>query len=82
MIRLKTDVYSTLFFGANAYATTKIEGAGLQTIVKQLGSGGTADPLDQRATIGWKATKVTEILSNEYMVRVETGSTFSDGAAN
>ena len=78
----KTDVYSTLFFGANAYATTKIEGAGLQTIVKQLGSGGTADPLDQRATIGWKATKVTEILSNEYMVRVETGSTFSDGAAN
>lgn len=78
----KIDVYSTLFFGANAYATTKIEGAGLQTIVKQLGSAGTADPLDQRATIGWKATKVTEILSNEYMVRVETGCTFSDGVAN
>lgn len=77
-----TDVYSTVFLGANAYATTKIEGGGLETIIKQLGSAGTADPLNQRATIGWKATKVTEILSQEYMVRVETGSTFSDGVAN
>lgn len=76
------DVYSTLILGANAYATTKIEGGGLETIIKQLGSAGTADPLNQRATIGWKATKVTEILSQEYMVRVETGSTFSDGVAN
>ena len=76
------DVYSTLILGANAYATTKIEGGGLETIIKQLGSAGTADPLNQRATIGWKATKVTEILSQEYMVRIETGSTFSDGVAN
>lgn len=76
------DVYSTLILGANAYATTKIEGGGLETIIKQLGSAGTADPLNQRATIGWKATKVTEILSQEYMVRVETGSTFNDGVAN
>ena len=76
------DVYSTLILGANAYATTKIEDGGLETIIKQLGSAGTADPLNQRATIGWKATKVTEILSQEYMVRIETGSTFSDGVAN
>lgn len=76
------DVYSTLFLGANAYATTKVEGAGLQTIIKQLGSAGSADPLNQRSTIGWKAMKVTEILSEQYMVRVETASTFSDGEAN
>ena len=78
----KIDVYSTLIIGANAYATTKVEGGGLQTIVKPLGSAGSADPLDQRATIGWKAMKVTEILSNEYMVRIESGSNFSDGVAN
>lgn len=78
----KIDVYSTLIFGLNAYATTKPEGMGLQTIIKQKGSGGTSDPLDQRSTIGWKAMKVTEILSQEYMVRIETGSTFSDGIAN
>lgn len=76
------DVYSTLVMGANAYATTKIEGGGLETIVKQLGSAGTADPLNQRATVGWKALKVTEILSQQYMVRIETASTFSDGEEN
>ena len=78
----KIDVYSTLIFGANAYATTKIEGGGLETIIKQLGSAGTADPLDQRATVGWKALKVTEILTQAYMVRIETASTFSDGNDN
>ena len=51
-----------------------IAGGGLQTIIKQKGSGGTADPLDQRATIGWKAAKTAEILVDEYMVRIETGA--------
>ena len=43
------DVYSTLIIGANAYGVTDITGGGLQTIVKQLGSAGTADPLDLAA---------------------------------
>lgn len=76
------DVYSTLILAANAYATTKIKGGGLETIIKQLGSAGTADPLDQRATVGWKALKVTEILSQQYMVRIESASTFNDNKAN
>lgn len=76
------DVYSTLIIGANAYATTSIEGGGLRTIIKQLGSGGTADPLDQRATVGWKALKVTEILSQQYMLRIETASSFNDHEEN
>ncbi len=76
------DVYSTLILGENAYATTKVEGGGLETIIKQLGSGGTEDPLNQRATVGWKALKVTEILSQQYMVRIETASTFNDNVAN
>ena len=76
------DVYSTLILAANAYATTKIKGGGLETIIKQLGSAGTADPLDQRATVGWKALKVTEILSQQYMVRIESASTFNDNEAN
>lgn len=76
------DVYSTLLMGENAYATTKIEGGGLETIVKALGSGGTADPLNQRSTVGWKAMKVTEILSQQYMIRIETASTYNDHKAN
>ena len=46
------DVYVTLVLGANAYGVTEVEGGGLQHIVKQLGSAGTADALDQRATVG------------------------------
>lgn len=73
----KRDVYSTLILGADAYGVTEITGGGLQHIVKQLGSAGTADPLDQRATAGWKATKVAERLVEAYMVRIESTSTFT-----
>jgi len=75
------DVYSTLILGADAYGVTEITGGGLQHIVKQLGSGGTSDPLNQRATVGWKATKVAERLVEQYMVRIETTSTFTGPAA-
>ena len=70
------DVYSTLILGADAYGVTEITGGGLEHIVKQLGSAGTADPLNQRATAGWKATKTAERLEEQYMVRIETASTF------
>lgn len=76
------DVYSTLILGANAYGVTEVTGGGLQHIVKQLGSAGTADPLDQRATAGWKAIKSAERLVEAYMVRIETASAFNDAPAN
>ena len=76
------DVYSTLILGANAYGVTEVSGGGLEHIVKQLGSAGTADPLNQRASAGWKATKVAERIVEEYMVRIETTSTFNDAPAN
>lgn len=66
------DIYSTLFIGQNAYGVTNITGGGLETLIKQKGSAGTGDPLDQRSTVGWKATQTAEILSPEFMVRVET----------
>ena len=70
------DVYSTLVLGANAYGVTEITGGGLEHIVKQLGSGGSADPLNQRATAGWKGTKTAERLVENYLVRIESASTF------
>ena len=74
------DVYATLVLGDNAYGTTSLENGGLQHIVKQLGSAGTSDPLNQRATAGWKADKVTVRLTEAFMVRIETASTFESGA--
>lgn len=68
------DVYSTLIIGAKAYATIKLEGGNLEHIVKPLGSGGTADPLNQRATRGWKVTHTAAILAEQNMVRVESAS--------
>ena len=75
------DVYSTLILGADAYGVTEITGGGLEHIVKQLGSAGTADALNQRATVGWKATKAAERLVEQFMVRIESCSTF-DSASN
>lgn len=74
------DVYSTLVLGTNAYGVTDIKGGGLEHIVKQLGSAGSADPLNQRATVGWKATKTATRLVEAYMVRIETASTFQLGS--
>lgn len=71
-------VFGCLFLGANAYGVTEIEGGGLRTIIKQLGSAGTADPLDQRASVGWKAIKTAEILIEAYLIRVECKSELSE----
>ena len=67
-------VFGTLFLADGAYGVTEITGGGLQTIVKQKGSAGTADPLDQRSTVGCKAIKTAEILIQDYIVRVESCS--------
>ncbi len=75
------DIYSTLILAANAYGTTDITGGGLQLITKQKGSAGTADPLDQRSTVGWKATKTAERLVEDYMVRIETACTYTGYSA-
>ena len=72
----QVDVYSTLILGADAYGVTEISGGGLEHIVKQLGSAGASDPLNQRATVGWKATRTAKRLVEEYMCRIETASTF------
>ena len=75
-------VFGTLIFGEGAYGVTEITGGGLQTIVKQKGSAGTADPLDQRSSVGWKAIKTAELLIPNYLVRVESKSaTFSGTTA-
>lgn len=76
----KPAVFCTLILGENAYGITEVTGGGLKTIIKQLGSAGTADPLDQRSTVGWKAMQTAEILQEPYMVRVESCGEFSGTA--
>ena len=70
-------VFGTLLIANGAYGVTEITGGGLKTIIKQLGSAGTADPLDQRSSIGWKAIKTAEILVDAYLMRIESKSALS-----
>lgn len=69
-------VYGCLFLGKNAYGVVDLS-EGTEVIVKPRGSSGTADPLDQRSSVGWKGVHAAAILYNEYMVRVECGSSYS-----
>ena len=74
---LTGGVFCTLVLGEGAYGVTEITGGGLQTIVKQKGSAGTGDPLDQRSSVGWKAMKTAERLVENYMVRIESKGAYS-----
>jgi N4-gp56 family major capsid protein len=67
------DVHYSIILAQNAYAITRISGESLKNIVKPLGSAGTADPLDQRSTSGWKLTFVAKILNQNFMVVVHHG---------
>ena len=44
--------YMAYIFGPGAYGVVDLEGGSASTYVKQLGSGGTSDPLNQLATVG------------------------------
>ena len=68
-------VFSTLVLGADAFGVTDVANGGIEHIVKQKGYGN--DPLNQRSSIGWKALGCAEILVDEYIVRIESGSSYS-----
>ena len=68
-------VHRTLIMGENYYGVSRISGEAMRNIVKGLGSAGTADPLDQRSTSGWKATFVAKRLNENFAVRIEHGVT-------
>lgn len=66
------DVYATIVFGDEAYGMVDVAGSGaVQNIVKPLGSAGSADPLNQRATSGWKVLFTAQILQQAAILRIE-----------
>lgn len=68
-------VHKGLIYGKNTYGVPEIGSGGAKPkiIVKQKGSAGTNDPLDQRGSIGWKAMFACQRLNELGIVRVETG---------
>ena len=58
-------------FGMYAVAQSRISGYALKNIVKPLGSAGTADPLNQRTTSGWKLSYVARILNVAFILDLQ-----------
>lgn len=71
------NVYQTLIYGDDAFGCVDLEGGNLRTIVKPLGSSGTADPLDMIATVGWKAFDACKLLNDDNVIRIESLSQFA-----
>lgn len=69
-------VYGCMMFGRDAYGRVELSGGAMEMIVKSRGSGGTADPLNQRSTVGWKAAHAAAILYEERLLRIEVGSSY------
>lgn len=71
----KISVHQAYAYGKGAYSCVNLEnGAGKpEIIVKPNGSAGTSDPLNQRATAGWKSAFTAVITQPLALVRVETG---------
>lgn len=71
----KIDVHIAYAYGKDAYDCIDLEdGAGKpEIIVKPNGSAGTDDPLNQRASAGWKNCFTAVITQPMALVRVETG---------
>lgn len=63
-------VYSTIVIGANAFGTSGDDNT--EMINKALGSAGTADPLNQRGTYGWKGDHFFKIIEQQALVRIES----------
>ena len=67
------DVHATVILGADAYGTVDVDGSiKPKMIVKDFGSAGTADPLDQRATAGYKVMFDVVRLQELAMLRIES----------
>lgn len=70
------SVHIGLIYGKDSYGVPEIgdgTAAKPSIIVKPQGSAGTADPLNQRSTIGWKNFFESKILEQNAIVRIETG---------
>lgn len=71
-----TAVYGTLFLGKDAFGIVEPEGEGMEMIIKKASEIG--GPLEQFSTVGYKFCHGAKILYQERLLRVESGSFFSN----
>lgn len=70
------DVYPVLFISKDAYGIVPLKGANAMSLIAHNpGSSGTADPLNQRGTLGWKMAQTSVILNDLWLYRLEVAAT-------
>ena len=65
------DVHSAFVFGQNAVGSVGHSTNSMQMITHDRGSAGSADPLNQRATMGWKMADGREIMNDTWCAEVQ-----------
>jgi len=68
------DIHYAFMFGKGCYGLVELAGNNLKTIVKQLGSAGTADPIDQISTVGYKFSHITKVLDSTRGIEIGTAT--------
>lgn len=63
-------VYSNFVLGQEAYGVVRLGAKEAEFIVKPLGASGTADPLNQRGTVGYKYPFATRILNDNWITQL------------
>lgn len=63
-------VYNNFLIGKEAYAVVHLGSESGEFYIEPLGSGGSADPLHQRGTVGWQHPFVSRILNDSFMLNL------------
>ena len=63
-------IYSNFILGQESYGVVRLGAKEAEFIVKPLGASGTADPLNQRGTVGYKYPFATRILNDNWITRL------------
>ncbi len=73
------DVYNTWVLGREYFGTAKLSALPAKVIVHGPGTSGVSDPLDQVATVGWKANFVAVILNQNNGVLIKHQTSMATG---
>ena len=71
-------IFSTIVYGQNAYGSVELGGTGrnVEIIIKEPGSSGSEDPINQRGSLAWKVKGFCSvILQDDFIVRIESAAT-------
>ena len=63
-------IFSSFVLGQESYGVVRLGAKEAEFIVKPLGASGTADPLNQRGTVGYKYPFATRILNDNWVTRI------------